>query len=66
MRYHDITPGTNFNQIRAEFNYIIANNIEKRFFGYMCNDCWKWGQKKSIINEIFRDLKSKVLSNVSK
>jgi hypothetical protein len=40
MRFRDITPGLNFNQIQAEFKYIIAHNIGKRFFGYMCNDCW--------------------------
>jgi hypothetical protein len=40
MRFHDITPGLNFNQIQAEFNYILAHNIGKRFMGYMCNDCW--------------------------
>jgi len=40
MRFHDITPGLNRSQIQAEFQYIIANNIGKRFFGYMCNDCW--------------------------
>jgi hypothetical protein len=40
MRFQSITPGANLGQIRAEFQYIIANNIGKRFFGYMCNDCW--------------------------
>ena len=40
MRFRDITPGLNFNQIQAEFKYIIAHNIGKRFFGYMCDQCW--------------------------
>jgi hypothetical protein len=40
MRSHVITPGLSRSQIQAEFKYIIANNIGKRFFGYMCDDCW--------------------------
>lgn len=40
MRFREITPGLNRSQIQAKFKYIIANNIGKRFFGYMCDDCW--------------------------
>jgi hypothetical protein len=40
MRIHEITPGANLTQIQAEFKYIIANNIGKRFMRYLCNDCW--------------------------
>jgi hypothetical protein len=40
MRFHEITPGANFNQIQSEFKYIIAHSIGKRFMGYMSNDCW--------------------------
>lgn len=40
MGFRDITPGLDLGQIRAEFEYIIANNVGKRFFGYMCTDCW--------------------------
>ncbi len=40
MRFDEITPGANLSQIQAEFKYIIANNIGKRFMGYLCNDCW--------------------------
>jgi hypothetical protein len=48
MRFHDITPGLNRNQIQAaEFKYIIAHNIGKRFFGYMCTECWV-GKKREI------------------
>ncbi len=32
MRFRDITLGLNFNQIQAEFKYIIAYNIGKRFW----------------------------------
>jgi hypothetical protein len=35
MRFHNITPGANFNQIQAELKYIIEHNIGKRFMGYM-------------------------------
>ena len=35
MRFRDITPGLKLSQIREEFNYIIKNNIGKRFMGYM-------------------------------
>jgi len=47
MRFRDITPGLNFNQIQMEFKYIIANNIGKRFFGYMCGQCWVSNKKKN-------------------
>jgi len=40
MRFHEITPGANFNQIQIEFKYYLAHNIGKRFMGYTCNDCW--------------------------
>jgi len=40
MRFREITPGLNRNQILAELKFIIANNIGKRFMGYMCSDCW--------------------------
>jgi ribosomal protein S26 len=40
MRYHEITPGANFNQMQIEFKYYLAHNIGKRFMGYMCDDCW--------------------------
>ena len=40
MRFHDITPGSNLNQIQMEYSYYVANNIGKRFMGYMCDDCW--------------------------
>jgi len=36
MRFRDITPETNFNQIHIEFKYIIVHNIGKRFMGYIC------------------------------
>ena len=45
MRFHDITPGLNLCQIRAEFNYIVKNNIRKRFMGYMCTRCWNRKKK---------------------
>lgn len=40
MRYRDITPRLNRSQIQAEFMFIIANNMGKRFMGYMCSNCW--------------------------
>jgi len=40
MRFHDVTPGANLNQIQVEFNYIVSHNIGKRFLGYMCVRCW--------------------------
>jgi hypothetical protein len=40
MRFQEITPGLNRSQIQAEFKHIVANNIGKRFMGYMCSDCW--------------------------
>jgi len=40
MRYHEITPGANFNQMQAEFKYYLEHNFGKTFMGYMCNDCW--------------------------
>jgi len=40
MRFQDITPGANRDQIKLEFNYIVSHSIGKRFMGYMCNDCW--------------------------
>ncbi|HEU5446195.1 MAG TPA: hypothetical protein VFU67_03560 [Nitrososphaeraceae archaeon] len=39
MRYHEITPGANFNQIQIEFKYYLAHNTGKRFMVYMCDDC---------------------------
>ena len=45
MRFHDITPGLDRNQIEAEFNYIIAHNIGKKFMGYMCTRCWNRKKK---------------------
>jgi hypothetical protein len=47
MRFRDITPGLNRSQIQAEFQYTIANNIGKRFFGYMCDQCWVSKKKKN-------------------
>ena len=29
MRYHEITPGANFNQIQIEYRYYVAHNIGK-------------------------------------
>jgi ribosomal protein S26 len=40
MRFHEITPGANFNQIQIEFKYHLAHNVGKGFMGYMCDDCW--------------------------
>ena len=34
MRFHEITPGLNLNQIQMEYSYYVANNIGKRFMGY--------------------------------
>ena len=45
MRFHDITPGLDLNQIEAEFNCIIAHDIGKRFMGYMCTRCWNRKKK---------------------
>jgi hypothetical protein len=49
MRFHDITPGLNYSQIQAEFKYIIAHNIGKRFFGYMCDQCWVRKKRKKVL-----------------
>jgi hypothetical protein len=40
IRYYEITPGANFNQMQAEFKYYLEHNFGKTFMGYMCNDCW--------------------------
>jgi hypothetical protein len=40
MRFHEITPGADFNQMQIEFKYYVSHNIGKRFMGYMCDDCW--------------------------
>ena len=29
MRFHEITPGANFNQIQLEFRYYVAHNVGK-------------------------------------
>jgi len=40
VRFHEITPGSDLNQIQTEYRYYVAHNIGKRFMGYMCDDCW--------------------------
>ena len=40
IRFHEITPGADRNQMQIELKYYITRNIGKRFMGYMCNDCW--------------------------
>ena len=40
MRFHEIFPGSNLNQIQIQYRYYIAQNIGKRFMGYMWDDCW--------------------------
>jgi len=53
MRFHD--SGLNFNQIQIEFKYYVAQNIGKRFMGYMCTDCW--GTKnKSRAHRLLRNI----------
>ena len=42
MRFHEITPGLNRDQIQMEYTYYVTNNIGKRFMDYMCDNCWAW------------------------
>jgi hypothetical protein len=48
MRFHEITPGLNLNQIQIEFRYYVTNNIGKRFMGYMCDNCLGLSIKRTI------------------
>jgi ribosomal protein S26 len=49
MRFHEITPGANFNEIQTQFKYYLVHGIGKRFMGYMCDECWNGKVRTRII-----------------